>query len=117
MSRKSLVRNGADLFAVLVEQLSAVLALGIGFPALNFTGGSLSGNTVLVCVAACYRYRTGVGKVSVSSFYGDGCSTFADAGYCSGCCVYGSNRSVVRCKRNSFFAASAGATVKDGVFV
>ena len=56
VSCKRQVRNSADLVAVLVEELSAVIALGIGFPALFFTGGRLFANICLVRVGARCRY-------------------------------------------------------------
>ena len=52
VSCKRQVRNSADLVAVLVEELSAVIALGIGFPALFFTGGRLFAN-ILSCSCGC----------------------------------------------------------------
>ena len=67
MSCKRQVRNSADLVAILIEELSAVVALGIGFPTLFCTGGRFCVNICLVRVGArCifYRYSTGGGLVA-----------------------------------------------------
>ncbi|CDC77343.1 unknown [Candidatus Colimorpha enterica] len=95
-------RNLIDFYIGCVEKLSAIVAFLVLVPTFYRTGRVLCRYGRLVCVSTGYRYRTGIGKVSVSSFDGDDCSTFANAGYCSGSCVYGCNSKVVRRKRNSF---------------
>ena len=95
-------RNLIDFYIGCAEKLSAIVAFLVLVPTFYCTGRVLCRYGGLVCVSTGYRYRTGIGKVSVSSFDGDHSSTFANAGYCSGCCVYGGNSRVVRCKRNGF---------------
>ena len=86
VSCKRQVRNSADLVAILIEELSAVVALGIGFPTLFCTGGSLGVNICLVSVGArCRHNRNGAEcgfftrSCGNNSRTGSNCSNFTGA--------------------------------------
>ena len=84
------------------EELSAIVALHIGIPALSLAVGSLFGNGGFVGVGARNGYHTGVSEIAVCGGNGDGCRAFFHTGDLTGRFVNGGNRGVAGLKGNGF---------------